>query len=188
MSDAHFEVYQDMKKFIDFGPEDAERLKALAPVFAKHGPNITSNFYDSLLAYPKTAAIIEGRVEPLKATHGKWMVALFEGEYDRAFFDRQYIIGDAGGDISPPHVPSHVAGQWNATRLRDEVVAGQGREKDHKKGRSDRRARHGWAHRILSGGPVSLKRHLWFMPSASFVRRSISEAASSRSTPKSLPS
>jgi hypothetical protein len=93
MSDEHFQVFEDMKTFIGFGAEDIARLKTLAPVFAKHGPGITNQFYESLGAYPKTAAIVEGRIEPLKKTHTKWMGELFDGEYGRPFFDRQYVIG-----------------------------------------------------------------------------------------------
>lgn len=106
MNDAHFETYQEMQNFIEFDGSDTERLKALAPVFAKHGAKITDTFYASLGEYEKTAAIIEGRVDKLKATHGVWMGQLFEGEYGRPFFDQQYRIGQVHvtQNINPEYV------------------------------------------------------------------------------------
>ncbi|TNE91190.1 MAG: hypothetical protein EP330_05975 [Deltaproteobacteria bacterium] len=106
MSDEHFQVYNDMKEFIGFTAEDEVRLQALGPVFAKHGPGITDRFYDSLQAYPKTAKIVEGRVEALKSTHKQWMTELFAGEYGRPFFDRQYVIGQVHvvNNINPEFV------------------------------------------------------------------------------------
>lgn len=93
MSDQLYTVYEEMKGFLEFTDADAANMKALAPVFEKHGKAITDGFYDSLGRYPKTAAIIEGRVEKLKATHARWMGSLFAGDYGRAFFDSQFLIG-----------------------------------------------------------------------------------------------
>lgn len=75
-------------------------------MFAKHGPKITEHFYASLEEYPKTAKIIEGRVEKLKSTHQEWMRLLFEGEYDRSFFDRHFRIGKVHVEqgINPEYV------------------------------------------------------------------------------------
>lgn len=106
MMDSHFDTYLEMQRFVDFGDDDVENLKSLSSVFEKHGAKITDRFYDSLLDYPKTASIIEGRVEALKATHQRWMGQLFDGEYGRPFFDVQYRIGSVHvtQNINPEYV------------------------------------------------------------------------------------
>ncbi len=104
--DEHFEMYQEMAKLLEFSDADAANLVALAPVFEKHGEHITNHFYESLLAYPKTAAIIEGRVETLKGTHRRWMKELFAGEYGESFFNTHYRIGQVHvtHNINPEYV------------------------------------------------------------------------------------
>ncbi len=113
--DEQFATYTKMKAFLAFGEEDAVRLKSLAPVFEKHGPGITAAFYDRLLALPETAAIIEGRVETLQVTHIAWMMRLFDGEYGRPFFDRQYKIGQV--HVVQNINPEYVEGVTNSLRL-----------------------------------------------------------------------
>ena len=113
--DAAFETYVQMKGFLQFDDSDSERLKSLAPVFAKHGPGITDAFYDALLAMPATAGIIEGRVDMLKKTHIAWMGELFNGEYDRAFFERQFKIGQV--HVTQNINPEYVEGVTTSLRL-----------------------------------------------------------------------
>jgi hypothetical protein len=86
-------TYDKMKEFIGFGPQDAENLKALAPVFAKHGAELTEGFYRTLGNYAETRSIIDGRVESLKRTHTQWMAELFSGDYGEAYFERRMRIG-----------------------------------------------------------------------------------------------
>ena len=87
------EVFEKMKGFIDFDDKDIQHLKALAPLFAKHGGSITDQFYTTLGNYPETAKLIEGRVDMLKATHRRWMSELFLGEYGEAYFQNRVRIG-----------------------------------------------------------------------------------------------
>lgn len=44
MTDEHVTTYPEMQTFLDFTSADADNLKALAPVFAKHGANMTNRF------------------------------------------------------------------------------------------------------------------------------------------------
>lgn len=85
--------FEQMKSFLEFGADDAVNLKALGPVFAKHGGRITDDFYLTLEKYPTTAKLIEGRVAALKATHGRWMSELFGGSYDEAYFHNRMKVG-----------------------------------------------------------------------------------------------
>ncbi len=98
------EIFADLKRFIDFGDEDIENLKALRPLFAEHGGALTDRFYDKLNAVPETAALIEGRVDSLKKTHGIWMDQLFAGDYGEAYFEGRWKIGLTHVRVNvPPH-------------------------------------------------------------------------------------
>lgn len=92
---AQLEVFEKMKGFIGFDEADVANLTKLAPVFAKHGPTITDQFYTTLEQYPETARLIAGRVDTLKATHHRWMGELFLGEYGDAYFQNRVRIGQA---------------------------------------------------------------------------------------------
>lgn len=87
------DVFVRLKEFVSFDEKDAANLQAVAPVFAKHGAGITDAFYATLGKFPETAKQIEGRVDLLKATHGRWMGELFSGVYDEAYFNNRLRIG-----------------------------------------------------------------------------------------------
>lgn len=87
------QTYQEMKSFLCFTEEDANRLKTLQPIFEKYGPGITDIFYETLGRFPTTAKLIEGRVEHLKGTHRVWMGQLFSGDYGEDYFTRRVKIG-----------------------------------------------------------------------------------------------
>lgn len=84
-----------MKEFVNFGERDVENLKALKPVFEKHGARITDHFYAKLGQFDATKNFLEGRVDHLKQTHKKWMEELFQGEYGEEYFLRRLKIGMA---------------------------------------------------------------------------------------------
>lgn len=113
-------VYDEMKKFLQFGDEDIANLKALAPVFEKHGGAITDRFYSTLQDFPVTAKMIEGRVESLKKTHGRWMNELFAGDYGQAYFDSRVVIGEVHVKIGLP--PYYVEGVMNNIRTSGQLA------------------------------------------------------------------
>lgn len=108
-------IFEEMKSFLDFGDEDIVNLRALAPVFATHGPSITDRFYETLGRYPSTASFIAGRVDSLKGTHGEWMRSLFAGEYGAAYLERRLRIGQIHVKIGLP--PYYVEAVMNAIRI-----------------------------------------------------------------------
>jgi hypothetical protein len=93
MQTAMMEVFGAIKAFIGFTADDADNLRAIAPIFAEHGGAITDAFYVKLAADPEQAKLIEGRVDTLKRTHRRWMDELFGGTYDEAYFDNRWRIG-----------------------------------------------------------------------------------------------
>lgn len=117
---AQFSQYEEMKRFLDFGEADAANLKAMAPVFAKHGGRITDSFYDTLGGFPITAKLIEGRVDALRATHARWMGELFAGDYGEAYFDNRVRIGEAHVRIGLP--PFYVEGVMNTIRTHGQLA------------------------------------------------------------------
>lgn len=88
-----YERFVELKEFVGFDAGDVANLRALAPLFAEHGPAVTDEFYRRLGARPDTAALIEGRVDRLKQTHGQWMAGLFAGAYERPYFEERWRIG-----------------------------------------------------------------------------------------------
>lgn len=109
------EVFSEMKSFLDFGDEDIENLKSLAPIFEKHGGAITDAFYETLGQYGTTAKLIEGRVDALKATHGQWMTELLAGDYGDAYLQRRMKIGQVHVRIGLP--PYYVEAVMNNIRV-----------------------------------------------------------------------
>ncbi len=90
-----YEVFLEMKKFLNFNDEDVRNLKALGPVVAKYGKAITDEFYETLGKFPATAKFLEGQIDRLKGTHAVWLGQLFEGRYDEEYFNRRWAIGMA---------------------------------------------------------------------------------------------
>ena len=89
------EVFVELKAMLELDGADITRLVALQPLFVRHGQRITEDFYARLGENPTTAALIEGRVEALKATHRVWMLELFGGQYGPEYLERRLRIGMA---------------------------------------------------------------------------------------------
>lgn len=86
-------VVEQMKSFLEFGDGDAANLVRLAPVFEKHGPAITDQFYEILGRYPETARLLAGRVDALKTTHRRYLGELFAGDYGTTYFQNRMRVG-----------------------------------------------------------------------------------------------
>lgn len=87
------ELFEDIKRFLDFGPDDVEALRSISGWVADHGPAITDAFYETIQRTPAVAGFVEGRVEHLKKTHIAWMRELVGGEYGDAYFASRWKIG-----------------------------------------------------------------------------------------------
>jgi len=86
-------VFQEIKTFIGFTEVDVAALRAIAPIFAARGAELTDLFYVKLERDPEQSKLIEGRVDALKRTHNRWMAELFAGEYGEAYFNDRWRIG-----------------------------------------------------------------------------------------------
>lgn len=88
-----YEQFLRLRAFIGFDDKDAETLRQLGPVLIPEQTRITDEFYTTILREPETAAFTEGRLEALKKTHARWFEELFQGAYDREYFENRWRIG-----------------------------------------------------------------------------------------------
>lgn len=91
--DANYELYQRLRDFVGFSVEDEANLRELAPILMPEQPAITDTFYEAILKEPETASFVEGRVDALKKTHGRWFEGLLGGDYGREYFRERWRIG-----------------------------------------------------------------------------------------------
>lgn len=111
---ADLSEFEEMKRFLSFDESDVANLRELGPLFARHGARITDDFYDVLGKFAATSKLIEGRVDGLKKTHGRWMGELFAGEYGAAYFEGRMRIGMVHVKIGLP--PWYVEAVMNLIR------------------------------------------------------------------------
>ncbi len=88
-------ILEELKDYIGFGAEDAERLRELAPLVLPHQRRITDTFYEALSENPRTYGIFTGpdQIERLRVSFQRWIEEVFGGVYDGAYFDRRKKIG-----------------------------------------------------------------------------------------------
>lgn len=93
--------------FLDFTPEDAERLRELHAFAERHVDDIVAAFYDHLLKFDITREILlrdPETVERLKQKQRQYFLSLTSGEYGAAYFESRIRVGDAHQriDLAPP--------------------------------------------------------------------------------------
>ncbi len=89
-NDRSLSTYQTVS---GFKAEDITLLAKIAPFVEPYLPQMTDKFYARLLSDPSAAAMLEGRVEALKATHLVWLKELFSGQSEETIVRRQEMIG-----------------------------------------------------------------------------------------------
>ncbi len=76
------------KDFIGFDGDDEHRLEGMEPLLVANQEAIADNFYENLLQYEQTRAVIERSpkgVGALKQTQRAYLVSLATGEYDQDY-------------------------------------------------------------------------------------------------------
>ncbi|MHC4091151.1 MAG: ATP-binding protein [Planctomycetota bacterium] len=102
MKESHFD---EMKRFVGFGKADVEHLAFLAKPVRQFLPEIAECFYAALERDPLARAVLEATGVPdqrLRSTLRQWMVELFEGSYDREYYQRRVNIGRVHVAIQMP--------------------------------------------------------------------------------------
>ncbi|SDK81258.1 globin-coupled sensor protein [Natronorubrum texcoconense] len=84
------------KTYIGFDAEDERRLSDLETLLRENQHQIADDFYDNVLQYDETRAIVDRSpkgVDALKQTQRAYLVSLATGDYDRQFFANRARIG-----------------------------------------------------------------------------------------------
>jgi signal transduction histidine kinase len=84
-----------MLAYVGFGPDDAERLRALHPMVVPELGAITGRFYEAVQRFPGARAVLanEAQVERLKLTLQQFVVDMLLGPHDAAYWLRRRRIG-----------------------------------------------------------------------------------------------
>jgi signal transduction histidine kinase len=84
------------KSYLEVTPEDESRLKEAHSHIKFHAKEITTRFYDFLLAHPHTRLMLQapGQIERLKKLQLKYFLDLTAGRYDLAYFKDRMRVGE----------------------------------------------------------------------------------------------
>ncbi|MEY7848952.1 protoglobin domain-containing protein [Natrarchaeobius sp. A-rgal3] len=116
------------KEFVGFDEDDQRRLADLESLLGANSDRIAEEFYENLLEYEETRAIVDRSpkgVEALKRTQSAYLVSLATGTYDRAYFENRARIGKLHEILDMPL--KQYVGQYGVyyelllTRLSDRV-------------------------------------------------------------------
>lgn len=97
-------MFDEMKTYVGFGPEDEAALHELAPVVEPHIVWITDRFYSRILETPAVRRVLahERQVESLKKTLSQWLRELLAGPWDDAYLQRRQRIGIRHVEVGLP--------------------------------------------------------------------------------------
>ena len=87
--------FDEMKRYVRFGSDDENALRAFAPHARAHFQGIAEDFYARLEEHESARKVFSGpeQVKRLQKTMCEWMDLLFVGPWDEAYFDRRLRIG-----------------------------------------------------------------------------------------------
>ncbi|MFO0761336.1 MAG: protoglobin domain-containing protein [Byssovorax sp.] len=88
-------LFEEMKRYIRFEPEDEARIAALRPLVAPHFPRIADEFYDRIREHEEAHAVFTGepQINRLRDSMVRWMERLCAGPYDQSYYDETAKIG-----------------------------------------------------------------------------------------------
>lgn len=104
MSDAldFQQLCEEAKLLTGLSAQDEATLRELAGLIVPALDGVTDRFYTVLGEVPRTAAVIEGRVEVLKKTHRAWLESLFTRNVDAEYTQWMYHIGSVHVRVNLP--------------------------------------------------------------------------------------
>lgn len=97
MSEPGYELFDDLKSYTGLDDEDRRLLKELGPLLDPAFEGIVDRFYEAVVANPRTKDVLESpaQIERLKVSLRQWLIRLFSGSYDEAYFEQRLRIGRA---------------------------------------------------------------------------------------------
>ena len=113
--------FDEIKRYMRFGPDDESALRALAPHIEPHLEDIARTFYARIQEHDRARQVLESgesSVGRLRTTLREWMRHLFAGPWDDAYFQLRCRIGRAHVRIALPE--PYMFGAMNV--LRSEIT------------------------------------------------------------------
>jgi two-component system, NtrC family, sensor histidine kinase HydH len=110
-------LFDELKRYVGFSPEDQATLRALHPVMSPEFERIASVFYQRILEHDGARTALEGGesvVGRLKITLVAWMDRLFSGPWDEAYYEARARIGRVHVRIELPQ--HYMFGAMNVIR------------------------------------------------------------------------
>lgn len=97
-------MFEEMKTYVGFGPEDEAALRALFPLVEPKLAWICGRFYDRILETPAARRVLahERQVESLKKTLAQWLAELLTGPWDDDYHRRRRRIGVRHVEVGLP--------------------------------------------------------------------------------------
>lgn len=98
-------LLSDFLSYLDFTEADVGRLAALRPRVAPRLSRVVDAFYQRLLSHPQARAIFTGgkaQLDRQRRALRQWLLELFEGTYDLAYYERHAQIGRAHVRVQLP--------------------------------------------------------------------------------------
>lgn len=110
-------LFEELKRYVGFSPEDEQALLALHAVTREHFSRIAEVFYARILEYEGARTALEGgesQVGHLKGTLQVWMDQLLRGPWDESYFELRCRIGRMHVRIALPQ--HYMFGAMNVLR------------------------------------------------------------------------
>jgi PAS domain S-box-containing protein len=109
--------FEELKRYVRFGPGDEDALRAFAPLAAPRFGSITDRFYARLLEHESARAVFATNDMILRLKHSlaDWLALLFAGPWDEAYFEKRARIGRVHVRIGLPQ--KYMFGAMNLIRL-----------------------------------------------------------------------
>ncbi|MDB4945023.1 MAG: hypothetical protein JWP97_4557 [Labilithrix sp.] len=91
----HEKTFDELKRYVRFGGDDARLLAAFGPVAAPHFGRIAREFYERIREHEDAHAVFTGeeQIERLQRSMVAWMGRLLSGIYDDAYLEQTLTIG-----------------------------------------------------------------------------------------------
>lgn len=92
------------KEFLEFGPEDEERLSKLAPLSMNYAEEVIEAFYEHLLKFEEMKAFFpdSASLARVKAKQKAYFIRLTQGNYDLDYVEERLKIGSVHEQIDLP--------------------------------------------------------------------------------------
>jgi signal transduction histidine kinase len=110
-------LFEELKRYVGFGPADEQALRALHPLAQPHFRGISEVFYQRILEHEGARRSLVGGesvVGHLKVTLQAWMDKLLSGPWDEAYFELRCRIGRMHVRIALPQ--HYMFGAMNVIR------------------------------------------------------------------------